>query len=637
MLRACQRRGGWFKAGISSFLAPFLLLGTVGCTTFKDYVTNGFKVGPEYHRPPAPVAEDWIDAGDVRIRKESEDLSRWWTVFGDPALDSLVGAAYAQNISLREAGFRVLAARARLGIAVGNFFPQQQYADGGYSRVGLSTAVANRQFIADSFYDQWAMGFNLGWELDFWGRFRRAIQAADRDLDASIESYDDVLVTLLGDLAVNYTRLRTLERQIELARANVALQKETLTIARAKFTGGTATQLDVDQAQSLLSQTEATIPQLEITLRQVNNALCVLLGIAPEDLRKLLGPGPIPAAPPSVAVGIPAQLLTRRPDIRRAEREAAAQSARIGIAVADLYPHISITGSFGYSAQQFAELFGGNAFRGTIGPAFQWNLLNYGRLINRVRLEDALFEELVARYQNTVVQAGAEVENGLITFLKAHETTRNLAESVTAARQAVDVSIAQYKGGLVDFNRVAFLEQNLVQQQNLLAQAQGQIAQGLIETYRALGGGWEIRLDPPVHAGLVTISTHKEESPRLAPLPPQPDDSKAAPAVPPPRVEIPSLPLAAPLPVALSRPPAAVIRTSALTPRPAHFEPSDVTAIGPEAESAEFVPPTKPASIWAPRWKMSVEATDALEDGRPSSRSIDRPREAAPARIGVLP
>src|SRR5262249_24323569 len=223
-----------------------------------------FKVGPNYHKALAPVANDWIDADDVRVRQESDDLSRWWAVFNDPALDALVQTAYGQNLTLREAGFRVLQARAELGIAVGEFFPQLQTMSGSWKRQELSRNAPNRQFIGERIFSQWTYGFNLGWELDFWGRFRRAIESAEALLDASVEDYDDVLVTLLGDVATTYVQMRTLEQEIAYVKTNIGLQRETLKIAQARFQGGQATELDVDQAQSTLSQTESQVPQLEI-------------------------------------------------------------------------------------------------------------------------------------------------------------------------------------------------------------------------------------------------------------------------------------------------------------------------------------------------------------------------------------
>ena len=385
--------------------------------------------------------------------------------------------------------------RAARNISAGNLFPQTQNAAGGYARNVASKLEGNQQLLPERFWDNSGVGFNLNWELDFWGRYRRAIESANATLDASIEDYDDALVTLLCDTASAYVQFRTLEQELVYVRKNVELQRTALTLATARFKGFQKDELDVDQAQSNLSQTEALVPQLEAQSRNATNTLCILLSIPPEDLRTKLGAAPIPTAPPTVAVGVPAQLLARRPDIRRAERTAAAQSAQIGVAVADLYPHIAITGTIGWQAERFSDLLKNYAMAGTIGPAFQWNILNYGRLANNIRLQDAKFQELVATYQKTVIRAGNEVENGLVTFLRAQQQAKKLAESVLAAEKAVKIVEIQYQGGTVDFNRVALLQQNLVQQQNLLAQAQGDIAQGLIQTFRALGGGWQIRLD----------------------------------------------------------------------------------------------------------------------------------------------
>jgi NodT family efflux transporter outer membrane factor (OMF) lipoprotein len=474
-----------------------------GCTPLDVYVRNHFKVGPNYRRPPAPVAEHWIDAADVRVRSENADISRWWGVFNDPALDSLIQTAYQQNLTLREAGFRVLEARAQLGITVGNLFPQVQQAKGEFVQQGVSFKDANRVLTPERlfptperFFPQWSYGFSLAWELDFWGRFRRAVESADDSLNASVENYDDVLVTLLGDVASTYVQMRTLQQQLVYVRANVQLQRETLAIAQAKFRGGQASELDVDQAQSTLYQTEAQIPQLEIQIRQANDQLCVLLGIPSEDLVPKLGDAAIPITPPEVFVGVPADLLRRRPDVRRQERLAAAQCAQIGIADADFYPAITLNGAIGYSAKFFPDLFNAQALQGSVGPSFQWNLLNYGRILNNVRLQAAKFQEMVVNYQNTVLQADAEVENGLVQFLKSQQAAKSLAESVAASERAVKVALSQYKGGLIDFNRVSLLEQNLVQQQTQLAQARGAIATGLIQVYRALGGGWQIRCTP---------------------------------------------------------------------------------------------------------------------------------------------
>src|SRR5207302_7382228 len=288
-------------------------------------------------------------------------------------LDALVCSAYQQNLTLRQAGVQILEARAQQAIAVGNILPQTQQANGDYTRYAASTQVANRSNVSRRFYGQWDYGFNLAWELDFWGRFRRAVEAANASLDASVENYDAVLVTLLGDVATYYVQLRTFQQRIEYAQANVRLQHETLKIVEARFKAGTTTKLDVAQARSTLEQTEAQIPELEISLRLANNQLCTLLGIPPEELRARLGTAPIPTAAAEVAAGIPADLLRRRPDVRRAERQAAAQSAEIGVAEAEFYPHMSVTGTISYSAEQFNHLFRTTALAGNVGPSFQWN------------------------------------------------------------------------------------------------------------------------------------------------------------------------------------------------------------------------------------------------------------------------
>ena len=475
-------------------LAVFLLIVCTGCTSWRDYLHNGFKVGPNYCRPNAAVAEHWIDATDIRTEENPEILRRWWTVFNDQKLNELIACTYRQNLTLREAGFRILQARATRDIAVGNIFPQQQGADGSYTRNGMAMNSPAGPGVG-RFSDSWNFGFNLNWELDFWGRFRRAIASADASLDASVAGYDDVLVTLLGDVATNYVTVRTAQERINLLRANVELQRGVLQYIDNRLQAGfKQTRLDLAQALSTLRQTEAGIPQLEITSREAENSLCILLGMPPADLTNMLGIAPIPVSPPDVVIGIPADLLRRRPDVRRAERLAAAQAEQIGIAQSDLYPAFSINGNFGYTATNFPDLFKNTAFNGSVGPSFQWNLLNYGRIVNNVRYQDAKFQELVVTYQNTVLQANKEVENGLVEFLRSQRRSRLMDESVAAAQEAVEIVITQYEKGSVDFNRYAVIEQNLVTQQDSSAQARGQISQGLIAVFRALGGGWEIRL-----------------------------------------------------------------------------------------------------------------------------------------------
>lgn len=508
-------------------LATATALAASGCTGVHQYLQNRLKVGPEYCPPAADVAEHWLDEADVRVRAQADDLSHWWTVFSDPALDSLINTAYQQNLSLREAGFRVLQARAQLGAAEGYLFPQKQTATASYTHQLTARLNPFSLFeIPQTTVDTWSYGFNLAWELDFWGRFRRAIEAADNRLSSSVESYDDVLVTLLSDIATNYVQMRVLQDEIKAARDSAKWQQEILEYFQARA-GQLQTGLDAFQAEAVLMQTEAQIPLFEVALRQATNRLCILLGMPPTELESRVGPGQIPAAPPEVAVGIPAELLSRRPDVRRAEREAAAQAQQIGIAMADLYPSLAISGTIGYQANQFRDLLAATALTGTTGPSFQWNILNYNRIRNNVRFQDARFQELVVHYQTTVLQANEEAENSLVSFLRAQDRVKLLERNVNALREARKILKNAEEAGERNIDgagdprlRGFVIEQDLVRQQDQLAQAKGQIAIALIRVYKALGGGWQIRLDEAVDVAATTLPA--------VPLPV--DDAPALPA-----------------------------------------------------------------------------------------------------------
>ncbi len=477
------------KLGLRGILFIALAMCSCGCTPLAEYVRNGFKVGPNYRMPDAAVASNWIDASDKRVRTDSDDLSKWWTVFNDPVLNELIRYAYNQNLTLREAGFRILQARAQLGIATGEIFPQSQAMTGDFLRQASSGATGSKQH----FSNRWDYGFTLAWELDFWGRFRRGIESDRANLQASVADYDDVLVTLLSDVASAYVQYRTAEERIRYATQNINIQTKVLEITKESFAVGKVKKMDVDQAESTLYQTQAGIPELEITLRNANNQLCILVGIPPEPLQGKLGTGPIPVAPVEVAIGIPADLMRRRPDVRRAERLAAAQCAQIGIAESDFYPHISIDGTLDFQATHFRDLFSGKAVSGNVGPSFHWDILQYGRLVNGVRLQDARFLELVEAYKQSVLTANQEAEDGLVTFLKAQERYQWQKKSVDSGKAALDTVREQWKAGVVDFTRVAQLLQTQVVLEDTLAQVQGEISTGLISVYKGLGGGWEIR------------------------------------------------------------------------------------------------------------------------------------------------
>ncbi len=482
-----------------------------GCmTSCKEYFQNGFKVGPNYCKPAAPVAEHWIDYADARVISQPQNNWAWWSTFNDPILNELIQTASQQNLTLRQAGFRVMEARALDAYARGNLFPQSQTGFGGYQRNLLSEQVGftgggggglpgiSREFSV------WTLGTQFQWELDFWGQFRRSIEAADAQLDASIEDYDDVLVILIADVASAYVDVRTLEQRLRYARQNVESQSGSLRLAEDKQQAGVSSQLDVSQAVTNVSQTEATIPQFEADLRRAENRLCTLMGMPPQDIKAVLaGPGgirPIPTAPAEVVLGIPADLVRRRPDVRRQERLVAQQSALIGVAEADLYPAFSITGQIFVRASQFQNLFLSSATGGNVGPTFSWNIFNYGRIRNLVAAEEARFMQQVSQYQQTVLDANREAEDAIVQFLQAQEQVRILRTGVAAAAQSRDLVNELYQGGQADFGRVFVAELFLVQQQDALAVSEGTVARSLVEINRALGGGWQIRLNgaPPI-------------------------------------------------------------------------------------------------------------------------------------------
>jgi len=470
---------------VSIAATVLLLFGVTGCVT----------VGPSYVEPEVPEAETWNEEGEQIAEDREDDLERWWLVFDDPVLNELIDAAYRQNLTLQAAGVRIAEARAELGIIKGNLWPQQQRLDAIYKYSSISETAPNvNPSVFDTSHGEWGAAFNVGWELDLWGKYRRAIESGSANLDASIASYDDILVILTAEVARSYVLYRTLEQRIEVARENVKIQKRSLEITQAQFQGGLVTDLDVQQALSLLRGTEAFVPLLESAFVRRKNSLAILLGVLPGTIDYVLDQSkPIPTAPSQITVGVPADLMRRRPDIRLAERQLAAQSARIGIAQSELYPQFALFGSIGLRSQDLGDLFSADSIEFFAGPALRWDILNYGRIRNRVRVQDARFQALVLEYENTVLNAHREVEDALINFLKAQEREAFLSQSVDSSLRAVDLSMLQYSEGIVDYQRVLDTQRFLAGQQDDYVATSGVVAISLITMYKALGGGWEIR------------------------------------------------------------------------------------------------------------------------------------------------
>ena len=460
----------------------------------------GCSIGPDFEKPEAPIIEDWTNDNPV-ISRDSIELRDWWTVFQDPVLDQLVEESFRQNLSLQLTGLRILEARARLGIAEGNRYPQLQQIGGSATTNRISENSANFNPAIENEFSSYQFGFDAAWEIDFWGRFRRGVEAADANLNASFADYDDALISLAAEVARSYVTIRTLETQLLLARENIVLQLESLRIAQVRFDNGATSDLDVQQAKSNLASTQARIPALTASLYQARNALSVLLGKPPGELDLYSDDGTgIPAAPALVAVGIPTDLLRRRPDVRRAEFDAATQSALIGVAEGELYPKFSLFGSIGFQSSdtgdsQAADLFDSDSVFYSAGPTFSWNIFNYGRIRNNVRVQDARYQQALVNYQDTVLRAYQETEDAMIGFVQARVESDFREQSAIAAQRATELANIQYREGAADFQRVIDSERSLVAQQEQWTNARGNIALNLIALYKALGGGWNLRED----------------------------------------------------------------------------------------------------------------------------------------------
>ena len=449
-------------------------------------------VGPNYKTPKSDVAPNWLPSPAAEEKPLNAADAYWWKVFDDPVLDSLIESAYRSNLTLQIAGARVLQARAQLNQSIGNLFPQQQGLSGAITYNQVNTPVTINR--ADD-----NILFAATWEIDVWGKIRRSIESDRAAYLNTVASYDDALVTVIADVASSYVNIRTAQERIRVAERNVETQKESLRVASVQFKYGETSELDVRQAATLLAQTQAQIPNLQNSLRQAKNGLAVLLGVTPYAIdARLGGEGAIPVAPAEAVVGIPMDLLRRRPDVRAAGLAAASQSALIGVAVANMYPAFSLSGAFGFAStnlgpSSLSDMFLWQNRVAQAGASFFFPLLNYGRLINQVRVQDAVFEQAVLNYQNTVLTAQQEVEDGLSAFFTSQEALASLETAATAAARSTKLSLLQYKAGETTYTTVVTSEQSELSIDDSVATTRGSVALGLISVYRALGGGWEIR------------------------------------------------------------------------------------------------------------------------------------------------
>jgi len=458
-------------------------------------VSSCATVGPDYVQPEAPLPDGW-QMGPAGLKATEYELVDWWEAFNDPILDDLVKLAHQQNLTLELAGLRVLESRAQLGIATGAQYPQQQAASGGVNHVSPSENAGQ----GNTSFNQYDLGAGVVWELDFWGRYRRGIESADAAMLASIANFDSIMVLVTAQVVDNYIAIRTLEEQLRIAEENLVLQRRSYDIADVLYRNGESNELDVQQALTLLLSTKATVPQLQVQERLAKNALSTLLGRPTGYVDNLLGTGEIPTVPVEIALGIPADLLRRRPDVRQAELQAVAQNALVGVATADLYPSIALNGSFGIVSISkevggggASGLFSSDSISYNAGATFSWPFLNYGRIRNNIRVQDARLQQALVNYQDVVLKAARETDDAIVSLAGTQEQEIILAESVEAAKRSNVLSMVRFQEGFSDYQRVLDAQQSLFRQQTSYVQNRGLSARNVVAIYKALGGGWEVR------------------------------------------------------------------------------------------------------------------------------------------------
>ncbi|MFA7381875.1 MAG: efflux transporter outer membrane subunit [Desulfurivibrionaceae bacterium] len=453
-------------------------------------------LGPDFQRPEAKVSAQWLGqtaAAPVTATAE-QNLAQWWTAFNDPRLTSLVERSIQANLDLRLAQSRIRQARAALGIAGADLGPTVDTA-ASYRRSRTPSTGTGGENVTGSLY---RMGFDAGWEIDLFGGIRREIEAASADLDAALETRSDLLVSLSAEVANNYLNLRSLQQRLALAHENLRAQEHTAALTRQRFKVGFVSKLDVVRAEALAATTAGQIPLLEAQIRQTIYSLGLLLGGEPATLLAELTPdAPLPAALAEVPPGLPSELLLRRPDIRRAEAQIHAATARIGVAKADLFPRFTIAGGLGLQNATLSSTLNRASTAWSIGPSLNWPLFDMGRSRANLELKKAVQEEELLAYEQTVLNALREVENALIASTKEEEHRQAMVLAVAANRTAVELATSLYTAGESDFLAVLDAQRSLYASEDALAQSSRTVATNLVALFKALGGGWPAEKDAP--------------------------------------------------------------------------------------------------------------------------------------------
>jgi NodT family efflux transporter outer membrane factor (OMF) lipoprotein len=449
----------------------------------------GCAVGPDYRKPEVSAPADWhsnMKGGLKSVAPEAAQLARWWNGLGDPQLTRLIEEAASNNLDLKLAQARLREARARRGISAADRFPTLN------AGAGVNRSRSSEEMGLGNVSESWAAQFDASWELDIFGGKRRALEAAEASLDASREDLHDTQVSLLAEVVLNYVEVRTYQARLAIAQSNLSTQNETWQIARWRHEAGLTTQLDEDQARSNLEQTRAQLPALQTGLEQSKNRLAVLLGRKPGELAELETPAVIPQTPAEVAVGIPAETLRQRPDVRRAERQLAAATAQVGVATAALYPNFSLSGTLGLQALSSANLLQASARMFSVAANAGLAVFDAGRIRQNIEVQNILQEQALIGYESAVLGALRDVENALVAYAEEQNRRVALADAVKSAQSAAELAASQYAAGLIDFQVVLDTQRSLLSLQDQLIQSEAAVTSNLARLYKAMGGGWSI-------------------------------------------------------------------------------------------------------------------------------------------------
>jgi len=472
-------------------VAALALLSAAGCM-----------VGPNYRRPHTTTPPSFGELAPTAPPAGRSDAiadggpTAWWTTFDDQLLTSLITRTVQSNLTLQQAEARVRESRAERRIAAADLWPQIE-ASGSYTRERTSKNGVNPGGAGKTF-NLFQGGFDANWEVDVFGGNRRQVEAADASVEAAEDDRNAVLVSLMGEVGLEYVTYRSLQQRSALAKRNVAAQQGTLDLTRRLFNAGLAPELDVQRAAAQVATTASTIPLLEQQAAQAMHALGVLIGQPPMTLQQELAVvGPIPKPPAQVAVGLPSELLLRRPDVARSERQLAAQTAEIGVATRDLFPRFFISGAASLQSVRGSDFFDWQSRLLSLGPSVSWPIFEGGRIRANIALQTATQQELLAAYEGVVLQAFQDVEDALVAFSQQQATRAQLEDAVRANQRAADLARQAYGQGLTDFLTVLEAQESVFTSQDTLAQTERDVALGLVALYKAVGGGWEGAAPPP--------------------------------------------------------------------------------------------------------------------------------------------